>query len=101
MQSWIMPVAVTEVCLTILHPSLNTHFKGMCRRCRAFMHSFLRLVQQTLEIDEELCICFLDWQKAFDRVNWTNWIGHILHRNCLIKQVIEGKIKGEMEVTRR
>ena len=31
----------------------------------------------------------------------TNWIGHILRRNCLLKQVIEGKIKGEMEVTRR
>ena len=30
-----------------------------------------------------------------------NWIGHILHRNCLLKQVIEGKIKGEMEVARR
>jgi hypothetical protein len=26
---------------------------------------------------------------------------HILRRNCLLKQVIEGKIKGEMEVTRR
>ena len=30
-----------------------------------------------------------------------NWIGHILRRNCLLKQVIEGKIKGEMEVTRK
>ena len=30
-----------------------------------------------------------------------NWIGHILRRNCVIRQVIEGKIKGEMEVTRR
>ena len=29
------------------------------------------------------------------------WVGHILRRNCLLKQVIEGKIKGEMEVTRR
>ena len=29
------------------------------------------------------------------------WIGHILRRNCLLKQVIEGKIKGEMEVTKR
>ena len=29
------------------------------------------------------------------------WIGHILRRNCLLKQVIEGKIKGEMDVTRR
>jgi len=23
-----------------------------------------------------------------------NWIGHILRRNCLVKQVIEGKVKG-------
>jgi len=30
-----------------------------------------------------------------------NWIGHILRRNCLQKQVIEGKIQGEKEVTRR
>jgi len=30
-----------------------------------------------------------------------NCVGHILRRNCLLKQVIEGKIKGEIEVTRR
>ena len=30
-----------------------------------------------------------------------DWIGHILRRNCLLKQVIEGKVKGEMDVTRR
>ena len=30
-----------------------------------------------------------------------NWFGHILRRNCLLKQVIEGKIKGQMEVIRR
>ena len=30
-----------------------------------------------------------------------NWVCHILCRNCLLKQVIEGKIKGKMEVTRR
>jgi hypothetical protein len=30
-----------------------------------------------------------------------NWIGHILHRNCLLKQVIEGKIQWQIEVTRR
>ena len=28
-----------------------------------------------------------------------NWIGHILRRNCLLKQVIEEKIKGKIEVT--
>ena len=30
-----------------------------------------------------------------------DWIGHILGRNCLLKQVIRGKIRGEMEVARR
>jgi hypothetical protein len=30
-----------------------------------------------------------------------NWIGHILCRNCLLEQVIEGKIKGGIEVTGR
>ena len=30
-----------------------------------------------------------------------NWTGYILRRNCLLQQVIEGKIKGQMEVTRR
>jgi hypothetical protein len=31
----------------------------------------------------------------------TNWIGHILRRNCLVRQVTEGKIKGGIEVTGR
>ena len=30
-----------------------------------------------------------------------NWIGHILRRNCLLQRVIEGKIKGGIEVTER
>ena len=29
------------------------------------------IAERTLEIDEELCVCFIDWQKAFGRVNWT------------------------------
>ena len=44
-------------------------------------------------------------QKTVYQLIWSkrkaNWIGHILRRNCLLKQVIEGKIKGEMEVTKR
>jgi hypothetical protein len=32
----------------------------------------LRIIpERTLDIDEELCACFVDWKKAFDRVNWT------------------------------
>jgi hypothetical protein len=30
-----------------------------------------------------------------------NWIGHILGRNCLLQLVIEGKIKGGIQVTGR
>ena len=30
-----------------------------------------------------------------------NWIGHILRRNYLLQRVIEGKIKGRIEVTVR
>jgi hypothetical protein len=30
-----------------------------------------------------------------------NWNGHILRRNCLLQQVIEGKVKGWIEVTGR
>jgi hypothetical protein len=29
------------------------------------------------------------------------WIGHILRRNCVLRQVIKGKIKGGIEVTGR
>jgi hypothetical protein len=39
-------------------------------------------------------LCTIKGRKA-------NWIGHILHRNCLLKQVIEGKIKGRIELTQR
>jgi hypothetical protein len=30
-----------------------------------------------------------------------NWIGQILRRNCLLQRVVEGKIKGGIEVTGR
>ena len=29
------------------------------------------IAERTLEIDEELCVCFIDWKKTFDRVKWT------------------------------
>jgi hypothetical protein len=30
-----------------------------------------------------------------------DWIGHILRRNCLLKQAIEGKLEGRREMTGR
>ena len=32
------------------------------------------IAERTLEIDEGLCVCFLEWKKAFDRVNWTKFM---------------------------
>jgi hypothetical protein len=31
----------------------------------------------------------------------TNWVGQIFNRNCLLKQFIEGKIEGGIEVMGR
>jgi len=40
------------------------------------------ITERTLEIDEEMCVCFIDWQKAFDRVNWTKLM-QILKRTSI------------------
>jgi hypothetical protein len=43
----------------------------------------LRIIsERTLEIDVELCVCFIDWQNAFDRVNWTK-LTQILKETCI------------------
>jgi hypothetical protein len=32
----------------------------------------LRIISdRTLDIGEEICVCFIDWQKASDHVKWT------------------------------
>jgi hypothetical protein len=44
---------------------------GFRRRKRtSYVIGMLKIIsEQTLELDAELCVCFIDWQKAFDRVN--------------------------------
>ena len=43
----------------------------------------LRIIsERTLRINEELCVCFVDWQKAFDRINWTKLM-QILKETCI------------------
>jgi hypothetical protein len=39
--------------------------------------------------------------KKAKRKRKTNWIGHTLRRNCLLKHVIEVKVGGTIEVTGR
>jgi hypothetical protein len=35
-------------------------------------------------------------------IKWkSNWFGHILCKNCLLKHIIEGKIEGRIEVQGR
>jgi hypothetical protein len=29
------------------------------------------MLERTFDIDEGVCACFIEWQKAFDPVNWT------------------------------
>ena len=67
-----------------------------CRRMEKISWSdHVRNEEVLLRVDEQRNILYeIRKRKA-------NWIVHILRRNCLLKQVIEGKIKGEMEVTRR
>jgi hypothetical protein len=40
----------------------------------------LRISERTLDVGEEVCACFIDWQKAFDRVKWTKFM-EILKRS--------------------
>ena len=55
----------------------------------------VRNEEELLQVDEQRNILHAIRKRK------ANWIGHILHRNCLLKQVIEGKIKWKTEVTRR
>jgi len=53
--------------------------------------------------NEELLLKVKEQRNILHEINkWkANWISHILRGNCLLKQVIEGKIKGRIEVTGR
>ena len=65
-----------------------------------------------MEIDEELCVCFIDWQKEFDRVNWTKLMQilkrtgiDLRERRLISKLYTEQKVKvrlaeGRKEVCR-
>jgi hypothetical protein len=52
--------------------------------------------------NEELLIIVKEQRNILHEISKrkANWIGHILRRNCLLRQVIEGKVKGGIEVTR-
>ena len=53
--------------------------------------------------NEELLLRFKEQRNILHEISKrkANWIGHILRSNCLLQRVIEGKIKGRIEVTER
>jgi hypothetical protein len=53
--------------------------------------------------NEELLLRFKEYKNILHQISKrkTNWIGHILGRNCLLQWVIGGKIKGGIGVTGR
>ena len=66
------------------------------------------IAERTLEIDEELCICFIDWQKAFDCVKWTklrqilkitgiDWGGRKLISNLYMDQRVKVRLEEELD----
>jgi hypothetical protein len=65
----------------------------------------LRIIwERTLVIDEELCGCFIDWQKAFDRVNGTKLMQILKgtgidwrERNLISRLYVEQSVKVRLD----
>ena len=65
--------------------------------------------ERVLDVKEEMCVCFINWQKAFDRVDWTkllkmlrnigvNWRERPLIRNLYMGQRVKLRInQGEAD----
>jgi hypothetical protein len=55
------------------------------------------------ERNEEVLLTAKEQRNTLHEINKqkANWICHILRRNCLLRQIIEGKMKGRIEVTGR
>jgi hypothetical protein len=58
---------------------------------------------RSCEKNEEILLRVKEQRKILPEISkrTAKWIGHILRTNCLLRQVIEGKIKGGIEVRGR
>ena len=84
-----LAVAARSVLLTRPCQTKDADPKDMRNLCQVRNEEVLLRVNEQRDILYEI------------RKRKANWISHILRRNCLLQQVIEGKIKGQIEVTRR
>jgi hypothetical protein len=57
----------------------------------------------TDHVRNEVFLIVKEWRNILHEISKlkANWIGNILCRNCLLQWVVEGKIKGGIEVTGR
>ena len=62
-----------------------------------------KIIWTDLVRNEEVSLRVKEQRNIHHKISkWkTNWIGHILRRNCLLQRVIEGKIQGGIEATGR
>jgi hypothetical protein len=69
------------------------------KNCNSFTIYFDKnmLSKNNGELTQQITI----FQTCFNRDIYIYTHIHILRRNCLLKEIIEGKIKGRIEVTRR
>ena len=114
---------------TLFASTLDLNLRTKVVKCYIWNRAFYGAETWTLRAaDQKYLESFEIWYLRMGKISWTdhvrnelvllrvneqrnilheirkrkaNWIGHILRRNCLLKQVIEGKIKGEKEVARR
>jgi hypothetical protein len=123
-----MCVAYVYVCIYVCRPVCLSVYTCACIYVYVFIY-FVYMYKYVCMLDQKHLESFEMWcWRRMEKISWTdhvrndyvllrvseqrnilheirkrkaNWIGHILHRNCVLKQVIEGSIKGQVEVTRR
>ncbi|PNF14172.1 hypothetical protein B7P43_G13482 [Cryptotermes secundus] len=115
---------------TLFTSKFDLNLRKTLVKCNIWSMAFYRVVSWTLRaVDQKHLESFEMWcWRRMEKISWTdyvrneevlirvseqrnilheirkrkaNWIGHILCGNCLLKEVIEGKIEGRIEVTRR
>ena len=118
----------TSILYTVVYMSVDLELRKKLVKCYIWSIALCGAETWTLRaVDQKQLESFEMWcWRRMEKISWTdyvrneevllrvkeqrnilheirkrkaNWIGHILHRNCLLQRVIEGKIKGGIEVT--
>ena len=100
-------VTISNALIQYQNVLINSYLQNMCCPVSLTIQRLLLLLYTNKWTDhvrnEEVLLRVNEQRNTLHEIRKrkTNWIGHILRRNCLLQQVIEGKIKGQIEATRR